>query len=153
MKKISWNLEPLEEPYGKHTVRKSIEKALVNNHNNEYFTDIAEKFLLTPERYDRKLCRLSGERWRAAAALGYAQKRRIFYAPYMSSNFYYQMCQSGLLKALRTLTDNGAVVLLPTGSDEFIKHITDECIYLNRQFDIENLKQFYYEHFNGNWIH
>lgn len=38
--------------------------------------------------------------WRASVALGFAENKRIFYAPYEPSIFYYDMCQSVLLKAL-----------------------------------------------------
>lgn len=136
---ISWNLEPCNEQYRKAVVKNAIEKALKNNCAKEDFLSIAEKFLLTPPRYDRKLFQLSGERWRASAALGYANGKKLFYAPYETSKFYYQMCQSGLLKALKELTAHGAVVLLPVGSDEIMKHIADECIYINCLYDAEAL--------------
>ena len=78
---------------------------------------------------------LSGERWRAAAALGYAQHKQIFFAPYRPSIFYAQMCRQGLVQALRQLTDSGAVVVLPTGSDTFLRQIADEVVYLDPSFE------------------
>lgn len=117
----SWNLEPLNEKYRNVVVKKSIEKALLKSQRIETFDAVTEKFILTEPRYDRKLFQLSGERWRASAALGYANRKRIYYAPYKFSKFYYQMCQSGLLKVLKELTADGAIVLLPAGSDEFLK--------------------------------
>ncbi len=150
---IAWNLEPYSEAYGKMIVKRSIEKALHRNLSQETFKTVADRFLLTPERYDRKFRWLSSERWRASAAFGYAQNKKVFYAPYQSSNFYYQMCKSGLLKALRGLTDYGGVVILPTGSDEFIKHIADEVIYLDRKYDIDHLKMIYTQQYNKDWIH
>lgn len=152
---ISWNLEPSKEPYRKAKVKKSIENALKENNKEDDFKEISKKFILTPQRFDRKLFQLSEERWRACAALGYAKGKRIFYAPYQTSAFYYQMCQSGLLKALKELTNSGAVVLLPVGSDNFIKHIADICIDLNfsHQYDIKRLKQLYQNYTKDNWIH
>lgn len=152
LKDVSWNLEPINEPYGKKSVRKSIEKGLYSNSQNIDFQSIAERFMLTPERYDLKFIHLSGERWRAASALGFALNKRIFFAPYESSIFYYRMCQSSLLKALRELTRSNALVILPTGSDEFIKHIADEIIYLNPQYDIDGLRNFYSKNFDAEWI-
>ena len=151
---VSWNLEPSEAGYGKAIVKRSIEKALDRNKSEESFSDIQDKFLLTQPRFNRKLRQLSGERWRASAALGYAEGRRIFYAPYKTSKFYYNMCQSGLLKALRELTTAGAIVLLPAGSDEFVKHIADKCIYIKPcNFNIDDLTQRYKELFNrDDWI-
>lgn len=151
---ISWNLEPNEERYSNKFVKKSIEKALDRNESKESFSDIQDKFLLTEPRVGRKFKCLSGERWRASAALGYAEGRKIFYAPYKTSTFYYQMCQSGLLKALRELTDAGAIVLLPVGSDEFVKYIADKCFYIKSyNYNIDDLRQRYKEHFNrDDWI-
>ncbi len=149
---MSWNLEACRENYGNKIVRKSIEKALKNTSNNMEFQDLAERFALTPERYDRKFIHLSGERWRAAAAFGYALNKRIYFSPYETSDFYYQMCGSSLLKCLRELTDNGALIVLPSGSDTFIKHIVDEVIYLDRDYDIDALKSFYSKQWNANWI-
>ena len=143
LKENSWNLEPCREDYKKAVVKKSIEKALKKSNLEEKFEDIAEKFILTEPRYDRKLFQLRGERWRASTALGYASGKKIFYAPYNTSKFYYQMCQAGLLKVLKELTQKGAIVLLPVGSDEFIKHIVDECIYINEEYDISSLKNLY----------
>ena len=104
-------------------------------------TDRAAVFILF---FGRKFKGLSGERWRVSAALGYAEGRRILYALYKTSNFYYQMCQSGLLKALRELTDAGAIVLLPVGSDEFVKYIADKCLYIKPCiYNIDDLRQRY----------
>lgn len=150
---ISWNLEPSKEKYKNEIVKKSIDKALRESSREESFDQIAEKFLLTKSRYSRRLMQLSGERWRASAALGYAKEKNIFYTPYKTSDFYYQMLQNGLLKALRNLTDDGAIVLLTAGSDVVIKHIVDECIYLDREYDFDNLKKVYLEEFGeNNWI-
>jgi len=153
LNKTSWNLEPTYEKYKNAIVKKSIEKAIHKGGCKEDFLAIAEKFMLSEPRYNNKLSNLSGERWRASAALGYANCKKIFYAPYMPSTFYYQMCQSGLLKALHELTACGAIVLLPVGSDIFMKHIADECIYINREYDISKLKNRYAELFgNAEWI-
>lgn len=153
LERYSWNLEPSKETYRNAPVGKSIEKALKRNGRNERLSDLQEKFILTSERLDRKLYQLSGERWRASAALGCAEGRKIFYAPYRSSEFYYQMCQAGLLKALRELTERGALVLLPVGSDDFISHIADKCIYLRHEYDIKALKRLYQDMFHkGEWI-
>ena len=150
---ISWNLEPSKEKYKNERVKKSIDKSLHESSREESFDKIAEKFLLTESRYNIRLKQLSGERWRASAALGYVKEKKIFYTPYKTSDFYYQMLQRGLLKVLRNLTEDGAMVLLATGSDVVLKHIVNECIYLDREYDFENLKKRYLEMFGeDNWI-
>lgn len=74
---MSWNLEPSHEKYKRKTVKKSIEKALQKNICEDSFDSIAEKFILTEPRYNRQFIQLSGERWRASAALGYAEGKRF----------------------------------------------------------------------------
>lgn len=151
---ISWNLEASGEKYGRSTARKAIEQALSQNNSKESLEDIQQKFLLTKERLDVKLSWLSGERWRASAALGYAKGKKIFFSPYETSAFYNRMCGSCLIKALRELTTSGAIVFLAAGSDYFVKHIVDECVYLDKEFDIDGLKKVYQELFhNADWIH
>ncbi|MCI8332147.1 MAG: hypothetical protein HFE78_04925 [Clostridiales bacterium] len=150
---MSWNLEPLHEKFKNKTVKKSIEKMLKESICEDSFDNIAEKFILTEPRYDRRFSQLSGERWRASAALGYAAGKKIFYAPYESSEFYYHMSHQGFVKVLRNLTNSGAMVFLPAGSDIFIKHIVDECIYISREYNIDSLKQFYTNMLGkGDWI-
>lgn len=136
LKEISWNLEPSKEKYKNKIVKKSIEKTITKNRCIDTFDDIAEAFFLTKERYSLKLRYLSGERWRASAALGYVSGKKIFYAPYECTEFYYSMNKSNLFKVLRNLVDNGAVVVLPVGSDVFMKTVVDECIYLDRLHDL-----------------
>ncbi|MCM1112414.1 MAG: hypothetical protein NC399_04085 [Muribaculum sp.] len=152
---ISWNLEPSEESYRSAIVKKSIEKALSRKKSDEKFEDIQQRFLLTEQRLDRRLFQLSGERWRACAALGYANGRKIFFSPYKTSSFYYDMCLSGLVKVLRELTESGAVVFLAAGTDGFVKHIVDECIYLDldREFLVGELRERYGKMFkHEEWI-
>ena len=85
---ISWNLEASGEKYGRSTARKEIEQALSQNNSKESLEDIQQKFLLTEERLDVKLSWLSGERWRASAALGYAKgEKKYSFPPYETSAF------------------------------------------------------------------
>ena len=44
------------------------------------------------------------------------------------------MNSSNLFKALRYLADKGTIVVLPVGSDAFLKTVVDECIYLDRVY-------------------
>lgn len=134
LKAMSWNLEPSEGRYKSAVLRKEIEKALASGKSTETAETLMEKFLLTEERSDRKLKELSHERWRASAALGYAKGKRIFYAPYAASSFYAQMGKTGFLQVLKILTESGALVLLPVGSDRYLKQVVNGCISLDPEF-------------------
>lgn len=135
LKNISWNLEPSKEKYKNKTIRKAIEKSIINNKCMDTFEEIEKAFYLDERRHDIKLKYLSGERWRASAALGYVSGKRIFYAPYENSSFYHSMYGSNLFKALRYLADKGNIIVLPVGSDTFIKTVVDECIYLDPVYE------------------
>ena len=136
---VAWNLEPYGEPYGRKPVRRAITQALSHRPDAGSCAAIAEQFQLTPERYDRKFIHLSGERWRAAAAFGYAQGKQIFFAPYQTSAFYAQMLRSGLLKVLREIADAGALVILPVGSEAVMRYAADVILDLNPHFDVDSL--------------
>lgn len=71
------------------------------------------------------------------------RKEKDFYAPYKTSQFYYEMSQQRFVKVLRNLTGAGAIIFLPADSDVFLKYIVDECVYLNREYDVEGLKLLY----------
>ena len=59
------------------------------------------------------------------------------------------MCQSGLVNALRELSNTRAIVLLSAGSDEFVKYIIDKCINIEPwSFEIDDLRHKYKELFN-----
>ena len=116
-------------------MRKSIEKSIIKNKCSETFEDIVEAFYLDERRHDIKLQYLSGERWRASAALGYVSGKSIFYAPYENTSFYHSMYGSNMFKALRYLADKGTIIVLPVGSDTFIKSVVDECIYLDPVYE------------------
>lgn len=135
LKSISWNLEPSKEKYKNKTVRKAIEQSIKNNGCMDTFEEIEEAFYLDERRQDIKLRYLSGERWRASAALGYVSGKKIFYAPYKYSKFYHIMYGSNMFKALRHLADKGTIIVLPVGSDTFIKSVVDECIYLDPVYE------------------
>lgn len=130
LSEAAWMLEPQKAAYGRQRVRRAVEGALSGSAD---FAEIAELFHLTAERSDRRFIHLSGERWRAAAALGYAMHRKIFFAPYCTSMFYRQICSSGFSGVLDVLRHAGAVILLPAGSDAFLRQIADQVLYLDPQ--------------------
>ncbi len=133
LKDISWNLEPNHERYKDWIVRKALEKALKNGSFGGSFEELAESFRLTPERYSCKLKHLSGERWSASAAIGYVSGKKIFYAPYESSDFY--SSNARLQNTIDYLTSHDCMVLLPVGSDMYIKKCVDQCIYIEQKTD------------------
>lgn len=132
LKKISWNLEPLYESYKNKKVEKSINQALKYGYITENYEKIKNEFYLTENRHNAKLRNLSGERWRASAALGYALGKKIFFAPYEPSIYYRNMKESNLFKVFDYLISNDCLIVLPVGSDEYLKEYVDECVYIKQ---------------------
>ena len=132
---FGWNIEPYYEKYKNLVVKKAIENGLKKGLVSESFEQIAKAFVLTEPRYDRKLSQLSGERWRASAAIGYVLGKKVFYGPYRSSEYYSKM--NALPEIINFLKEKDCMVVLPVGSDIYIKRYVDQCIYLepkNYQF-------------------
>lgn len=127
---LAWEIEPCKTRYEKWTVKKSIEDALKQGLVDDTFASIASSFGLTEARYDRSLHQLSGERWFASMAIGYALGRRIFFAPYQTSLFY-QQCAHRFRLTLAKLKQENCLVLLPCGSDRVLRQFTDQCISLD----------------------
>ena len=125
---ISWNIEPYYEKYKNLVVKKSIDEALKKGYVSETFEQIAKSFVLTEPRYNRKLSQLSGERWRASVAIGYSLGKKIFYGPYNSSEGYSKM--NALPEIIDYLKEKDCMVVLPVGSDLYIKGCVDHCVYI-----------------------
>ncbi len=127
---LAWEIEPHKTQYEKWAVKKSIDKALKNEFVADDFDTIAKHFGLTEARYDRKLRQLSGERWFASMAIGYALGKRIFFAPYQTSSFYKQ-CSVRFRSAVAKLKAENCIVLLPCGTDRVLSTLVDECIVVD----------------------
>ncbi len=130
LSELSWEMEPYKRKYENRTVRKSIEKALKDNLVSDDLDTIAQHFGLTEPRYERRLKQLSGERWFASMAIGYALGKRIFYAPYQTSLFYKQ-CAGRFRSAIAKLKAEGCIILLPCGTDRVLSELVDQCIVVD----------------------
>ncbi len=127
---LAWEIEPYKTKYENLIVKKSIENALKNNFVSDDFDTIAKHFGLTEARYDRKLKQLSGERWFASMAIGYALGKRIFFAPYQTSSFYKQ-CSVRFRSAMAKLKAENCIVLFPCGTDRVLSSLVDECVFVD----------------------
>lgn len=70
-------------------------------------------FGLSNERFTRKMKYLSGERWRASMAIGYATGKFIYCFPWMNSKFITHL-EDCLMKCIPPLLKINATIIIPT---------------------------------------
>lgn len=130
------------------TVKQQIEHALKKSKKNMTVDDIVKKFELTPERLGCKIFNLSGERWRASAAIGYAYGKKIFCFPWLDNVTLENVITTGYaLLYADILRKEDNIIIVPTAEREILEYITDEIIELrnpqfhNNQSVLKYLKQ------------
>ena len=97
-------------------------------HNTEQGGDakkIQDIFRISEERIDRNIKYVSGERWKASAAIGYANGRRIFCYPWMNSRDV-ELLKEQLSYVVDYLIHSDCIVIFPTTKEENIKKICSE---------------------------
>ena len=103
------------------------------NHYNRCcdFEIIKQQFNLSTERIDRCIEYVSGERWKASCAIGYANGKEIFCFPLMNTNDY-NLFGEQFKSILNVLLDSMCVVIMPTTKEDNIKKISSNycALYL-----------------------
>ena len=116
----------------KQTVRQQIEYGIHNFKQESDVGKIQSIFNISDERIDRSIKYMSGERWKASAAIGYANGRKIFCYPWMNSRDIEHLKEQ-LFDVIKYLTDSGCIVIIPTTAEENMKKISSKynIVYIN----------------------
>ena len=109
----------------KNTIKEQIEYGVHNGKQSLDFHTIQSIFDLSEERVNRNIEFVSGERWKASAAIGFANGRKIFCYPWMNSKDIDHIKEQ-MSKTVKCLTDSGCIVILPTTSEENMRKIGKE---------------------------
>lgn len=98
---------------------------------NDCIDDIVNLFGLSKERLNRTIENYSGERWRASLAVGYANGRQIYCFPWLNSNWLnkYIIGMREFASILALLKETGAIIIIPTMTDELLKGYVEDFIY------------------------
>lgn len=130
MGKILYSREIIKK---EQSIRKALENAVKKYHTYSNISEIVEDFHLTPDRLDYGLSRnCEWEKWRASLAIGYANHKKIFCFPWMNTMFFYDcMYNSSVFRLFKKLTEEGAIIILPTSRKENVKGIADNIIPLH----------------------
>ena len=107
-------LDPLFS--AKKTVKKLIIQGLEHSKLNYSCDDIKELFYLDGERFERPLCGVGNEIFRAMAAIGYSYGKEIFCFPWLSNRRFegYHNNLAGLVTILKNLNK---IIILPIGRE------------------------------------
>ena len=116
----------------KQTIRQQIEYGIHNFKQESDVGKIQSIFNISEERIDRSIKYVSGERWKASAAIGYANGRKIFCYPWMNSRDIEHLKEQ-LFDVIKYLTDSGCIVIIPTTAEENMKKISSKynIVYIN----------------------
>lgn len=114
------------------TIKEQIEYGLRNIKSSSLnVNEIQNLFLISDERFTRRLKYVSGERWKASAAIGYANGRSIYCYPWLNTKDIEHLKEqiSGTIEILKNA---GAIIIVPTTKEENIYKISSDCevIYL-----------------------
>lgn len=92
--------------------------------------DIRKKFGISEERFVRDINHVSGERWRASIAIGYALGKKVYCFPWVNSHFLNSHADNFKL-CFQSLKTVNAIVILPTTYADAIKEISSEYVVVN----------------------
>lgn len=127
-------IEGITQPSIKDQIIQSLKKADLPF----YWMDVVKKFDLSEDNLKKKLNAVGDERWRASAAIGYANGKKLFCFPWLN---YVTLKESVIMGAgfwfyANVLREAGATIILPSDNRQILQYITDEVINLkNPRFE------------------
>ena len=128
------------EKHGQSLDRK-IARALKSGNCSKSITEIRDMFGFDNERFSRKIGHLSGQRYRAYLALGYAQGKKIFCCPYNTSQFYSAQFETSFIQAVKHITDSSGIVLMPSSNRELMEKYADRVIDVDYYRELCEMKK------------
>jgi len=133
LQKLSWGVGLDGEAFSffeNKTTRNLINKGLTRNDNFTTVEQIAKNFMLTNERLDNNFKFLSGERWRASIAIGFANKKKIYCFPWIKPEILIMYKDLWFKNILEYLKKENYLIIIPTINRDIIKDMFDEAINL-----------------------
>lgn len=90
---------------------------------------IREKFSLSNERFNRYMKFVSGERWKASMAIGYAMGKSIYCFPWLNTKRLIQL-EEHISICSKVLLDVGSIIIIPTTKQETLLSISSRCKFI-----------------------
>lgn len=129
---VGYDLYGSHNPLRRKTIKEQIETGVRATHCELSAKTIQDMFYVSEERVGRNIKKVSGERWKASIAIGYAYGKKIFCYPWMNSRDVEHLKEQ-MAKNIKALIDNKCVVVLPTTKEENVMKTSTRynIIYLN----------------------
>ena len=129
--------KPLFDIYGtrnpllrRKSIREQIIAGVKANHCDLSADIIQNMFELSEPRVGRSIKYVSGVRWKASIAIGYAYGKKIFCYPWMNS-YDVKLFGEQITKSIKVLTDNNCTVIFPTTKEENILKLSEKFNIIN----------------------
>lgn len=113
------------------SVKMELERALKSSNNTLSEKEVIEEFGLTVDRMCLPINKYSGESWRASAAIGYANKKKIFCYPWLDSVYLQHVLFTAYFFYVNKLKQKGCTIIIPAGNKRILEQMTDEVIQLH----------------------
>ena len=123
--KVKKGLFHSKNSINRNSIKEQIEYGVRFRRQDSDYASIKELFEVSSERINRNIEFVGGERWKASAAIGYANGRNIFCYPWMNTKDI-ENIREQLTKTIKCLVDEGCIVIFPTTKEENIKKIYSE---------------------------
>jgi ABC-type dipeptide/oligopeptide/nickel transport system, ATPase component len=127
---IGYDLYGSQKTLKRKTIKEQIRDGIRANHCDLSVETIQNMFYVSEERVGRSIKKVSGERWKASIAIGYAYGKKIFCYPWMNSRDVEHLREQ-MIKNIRTLVENECVIVLPTTKEENIKKVSEKYTIIN----------------------
>lgn len=114
----------------KKTIKQQIEYGVRTSSQEFNIEAIQNIFQLSDERINRNIEFVSGERWKASVAIGYANGRKVFCYPWMNSKDIEHLKEQ-LSKTIEYLIQSECIVIMPTTNEENVKKICAKYSIVN----------------------
>lgn len=72
---------------------------------------------------------VSGERWKASMAIGYAMGKSIYCFPWLNTKRLMQL-KEHIIICSKALVDIGAIIIIPTTKPETLLSISNQCKFI-----------------------
>ena len=109
----------------KKTIKEQIEYGVRCKRIDADVSSIQKEFCISPERIERNISFVSGERWKASAAIGYANGKKVFCYPWMNSKDIEHLKEQ-FSHTVNILLDAGCIVIIPTTKEENVKKLSSK---------------------------
>ena len=107
------------------TIKDQIEYGLDKYKMDYDFYTVQRMFNVSNERVIRNIEFVSGERWKASAAIGFANEKKIFCYPWLNT-WDIDLFGEQMSGTVETLLNHGCIVILPTTKEENIEKISSK---------------------------